>query len=147
EAARARGSKLPLLVRFADILGDRLARLRGAFAGAMRDWDYAGGYSAVYPVQVNQEKGVVSELASGGGGGFGLEAGSKPELMAVLALAHPGSIVICNGYKDREYLRLALIGRKLGLRVFIVIEKPSELAPAIEEAKALEVEPLFGVRM
>jgi arginine decarboxylase len=147
EAARARGSRLPLLVRFADILRHRLARLQRAFATAMREWDYAGGYSAVYPVKVNQQKGVVGELAAAGGSGFGLEAGSKPELMAVLAFAQPGSIVICNGYKDREYLRLALIGRKLGLRVFIVIEKPSELAPAIAEARALEVEPLFGVRM
>ena len=147
DAARARGSRLPLLVRFADILHHRLARLQGAFAQAMADWDYAGGYTAVYPVKVNQQKGVAGELASAGGAGFGLEAGSKPELMAVLALAHPGSIVICNGYKDREYLRLALVGRKLGLRVFIVIEKPSELAPALEEAKALGVEPLFGVRM
>ncbi len=147
EAAQAKGSRLPLLVRFADILRHRLGRLQGAFATAMREWDYAGGYSAVYPVKVNQQKGVAGELAQAGGEGFGLEAGSKPELMAVLALAHPGSIVICNGYKDREYLRLALIGRKLGLRVFIVIEKPSELKPALEEAKALGVEPLFGVRM
>jgi len=146
-AAAEKGSKLPLLVRFADILRHRLARLQGAFATAMHDCDYAGGYSAVYPIKVNQQKGVAGELAMAGGAGFGLEAGSKPELMAVLALAHPGSIVICNGYKDREYLRLALIGRKLGLRVFIVIEKPSELAPALEEARALEVEPLFGVRM
>ncbi len=147
EAARANGSKLPLLVRFADILRHRLARLQGAFAAAMRDWDYGGGYSAVYPVKVNQQRGVVSELAAAGGAGFGLEAGSKPELMAVLALAQPNSLVICNGYKDREYLRLALVGRKLGLRVFIVIEKPAELAPAIEEARALGVAPLFGVRM
>jgi len=147
DAASAQGSRLPLLVRFADILTHRLARLQGAFANAMREYDYAGGYSAVYPVKVNQQHGVVSELARAGNGGFGMEAGSKPELMAVLALAKPGSIVVCNGYKDREYLRLALIGRKLGLRVFIVIEKPSELEPALEEARALGVEPLFGVRM
>ena len=147
DAAHAKGSRLPLLVRFADILGDRLARLQGAFAQAMREADYAGGYSAIYPIKVNQQHGVVSELARAGNDGFGLEAGSKPELMAVLAMAKANSIVICNGYKDREYLRLALIGRKLGLRVFIVIEKPSELKPALEEAKALGVEPLFGVRM
>ncbi len=147
DAACAQGSRLPLLVRFADILRDRLARLQEAFAKAMAAADYAGGYSAVYPIKVNQQHGVVSELARAGDGGFGLEAGSKPELMAVLAMAKPGSIVICNGYKDREYLRLALIGRRLGLRVFIVIEKPSELKPALEEAAALGVEPLFGVRM
>jgi arginine decarboxylase len=147
DGACSQGARLPLLVRFADILTHRLSRLQGAFANAMREWDYPGGYSAVYPVKVNQQHGVVSELVRAGDGGFGMEAGSKPELMAVLALAKPGSIVVCNGYKDREYLRLALIGRKLGLRVFIVIEKPSELRPALEEAKALGVEPLFGVRM
>ena len=148
DAACAQGSRLPLLVRFADILQHRLGRLQGAFAQAMADSDYSGGYTAVYPIKVNQQKAVAGELAlAGAGGGFGLEAGSKPELMAVLALAHPGSIVICNGYKDREYLRLALIGRKLGLRVFIVIEKLSELAPALAEAEALGVEPLFGVRV
>jgi len=147
DAARAQGSRLPLLVRFADILRHRLSRLQGAFAQAMREFDYGGGYSAVYPIKVNQQKGVAGELAAAGGDGFGMEAGSKPELMAVLALSSPGSIIICNGYKDREYLRLALIGRKLGLRVFIVIEKPSELAPALAEARALGVEPLFGVRV
>ncbi len=147
DAAVARGSRLPLLVRFADILRHRLARLQTAFADAMQASDYPGGYTAVYPIKVNQHAGVAGELARAGGEGFGLEAGSKPELMAVLALAKPNSIVICNGYKDREYLRLALIGRKLGLRVFIVIEKPSELQPALEEAATLGVEPLFGVRM
>ncbi len=147
DAALAEGLRLPLLVRFADILRDRLARLQGAFAGAMADLDYAGGYTAVYPIKVNQQRAVAGELTEAGSAGFGLEAGSKPELLAVLALARPGAIVICNGYKDREYLRLALIGRKLGLRVFIVIEKPSELRHAIAEARALDVEPLFGVRM
>ena len=147
EAACAQGARLPLLVRFADILRHRLGRLQGAFAKAMTDCDYAGGYTAVYPIKVNQQKGVAGELANAGAEGFGLEAGSKPELMAVLALARPGSIVICNGYKDREYLRLALVGRKLGYRIFIVIEKPSELKHAIDEARALGVEPLFGVRM
>ena len=147
ETALKRGSRLPLLVRFADILRHRLSRLQNAFAKAMADFDYGGSYTAVYPIKVNQQKGVVSELSAAGDSGFGLEAGSKPELMAVLALARPNSIVICNGYKDREYLRLALVGRKLGLRIFIVIEKPSELKPALEEAKALGVEPLFGVRV
>ena len=147
EAARALGSRMPLLVRFGDILNDRRARLQAAFAKVMADWDYAGGYTSIYPIKVNQQKNVAGELASAGGDGFGLEAGSKPELMAVLALARRGSVVICNGYKDREYIRLALIGRKLGLEIFIVIEKPSELRYVIEEAKSLGVEPLLGVRM
>ncbi|MBS0456680.1 MAG: arginine decarboxylase [Proteobacteria bacterium] len=147
DRALAGGLKLPLLLRFSDILGDRLRRLQGAFAGAMAQLDYAGGYTAIYPIKVNQHFGVAGELVRQGGEGFGLEAGSKPELMAVLALAKPGSKVVCNGYKDREYIRLALIGRKLGLQTFIVIEKPSELAHVIAESKALGVVPGLGVRM
>jgi arginine decarboxylase len=147
ERARAEGLRLPLLVRFPDILADRLARLQGAFAKAIGEWNYAGGYTAVYPIKVNQQRGVAGELAAAGEHGFGLEAGSKPELMAVLAMARPGSIVVCNGYKDREYVRLALIGRKLGLRVHIVIEKLAELDHVFAEAKALGVEPLLGVRV
>ena len=147
DRARAEGLRLPLLVRFPDILADRLKRLQDAFAKAIGEWNYAGGYTAVYPIKVNQQRGVAGELVAAGEHGFGLEAGSKPELMAVLAMARPGSIVICNGYKDREYIRLALIGRKLGLRVHIVIEKLSELDHVFTEAKALNVEPLLGVRV
>ena len=147
DEARANGARLPLLVRFPDILGDRLGKLQAAFAQAQAEWDYTGGYTAVYPIKVNQHRGVAGTLASHHGEGFGLEAGSKPELMAVLALSRPGGLIVCNGYKDREYIRLALIGRKLGLQTFIVIEKPSELALVIEEAKALGVKPGLGVRM
>ena len=147
EAARASGSRLPLLLRFPEILGDRLRRLQGAFAEAMAEWEYPGGYTAVYPIKVNQHAAVAGTLASDGGEGFGLEAGSKPELMAVLALSRPGGVIVCNGYKDREYIRLALIGRKLGLQTFIVVEKPSELSLVMEEAKALGIRPGLGVRM
>ena len=147
DAARANGAQLPMLVRFPDILGDRLARLQDAFAQAQAEWEYPGGYTAVYPIKVNQHRGVAGTLASHHGDGFGLEAGSKPELMAVLALSRPGGLVVCNGYKDREYIRLALIGRKLGLQTFIVVEKPSELALVMEEAAALGVKPGLGVRM
>jgi arginine decarboxylase len=139
--------RLPLLVRCSDVLADRLARLQAAFARSIADHEYSGGYTAIYPIKVNQQRGVAGELVNAGANGFGLEAGSKPELMAVLALARPGSVVICNGYKDREYVRLALIGRRLGLMSFIVIEKPSELRTVIEEARALGVEPLLGVRV
>lgn len=145
--ATAEGLRLPLLVRFPDILADRLRRLQDAFAKAIDDADYAGAYTAIYPIKVNQQRGVVGELVAAGEKGFGLEAGSKPELMAVLAYARPSSMVVCNGYKDREYVRLALIGRKLGLRVHIVIEKLSELDHVLAEAKALDVEPLLGVRV
>ncbi len=147
DRALADGLKLPLLLRFSDILGDRLGKLQAAFGRAMAEFDYAGGYTAVYPIKVNQHLGVAGELAAHRGEGFGLEAGSKPELMAVLALARPGSVIVCNGYKDREYIRLALIGRRLGLQTFIVIEKASELPLVIEESRALGVAPGLGVRM
>ncbi|HLU61342.1 MAG TPA: biosynthetic arginine decarboxylase, partial [Gammaproteobacteria bacterium] len=147
DKAMERGAKLPLLVRFPDILGDRLRRLQAAFEQAQAASGYAGGYTAVYPIKVNQHAAVAGTLASHHGEGFGLEAGSKPELMAVLALSRPGGLIVCNGYKDREYIRLALIGRKLGLATFIVVEKPSELRLIMEEAQALGVEPGIGVRM
>ena len=147
DRALEQGVNLPVLVRFPDILGDRLAALQAAFAQAQADWDYTGGYTAVYPIKVNQHRGVAGTLAAHAGEGFGLEAGSKPELMAVLALSRPGGLVVCNGYKDREYIRLALIGRKLGMNVFIVVEKPSELRLVMEESRALGVEPALGVRM
>jgi arginine decarboxylase len=147
DEALASGCKLPLLLRFSDILGHRLGRLQAAFAHAMGELNYAGGYTAIYPIKVNQHYGVAGELAAHGGAGFGLEAGSKPELMAVLALSRPGGVVICNGYKDREYIRLALIGRRLGLETYIVVEKASELEHIIQESKALGVRPGLGVRM
>src|SRR5690606_16634520 len=147
ERATAEGLKLPLLLRFADILGDRLGKLQAAFGRAMAGMDYAAAFTAVYPIKVNQHRVVAGTLAAAGGEGFGLEAGSKPELMAVLGLARPGSLVVCNGYKDREFIRLALIGRKLGLETFIVIEKPSELDLVIEQARDLDVQPGLGVRM
>ncbi len=147
DQATAAGLKLPLLLRFSDILGDRLRKMQAAFTKAMAELDYTGGYTAVYPIKVNQHFGVAGELAAQGGEGFGLEAGSKPELMAVLGLAKPGSVVVCNGYKDREFIRLALIARKLGLQTFLVVEKPSELAIILEEARSLGVTPGLGVRM
>jgi len=147
DTALAQGAKLPMLVRFPEILGSRLGKLQAAFAQAQKDWDYGGSYTAIYPIKVNQNASVAGTLASHRGEGFGLEAGSKPELMAVLALSRPGGTIICNGYKDREYVQLALIGRKLGLQTFIVIEKPSELKLALEEAEKLGVQPGLGVRM
>jgi len=144
----ARGMSLPLLVRFNDILHDRVDRLCGAFANAKAKMDYRGQYRAVYPIKVNQQRDVVEQLLKWGGGDrFGLEAGSKPELMAVLAIAKPGSVIVCNGYKDREYIRTALIGEHVGHQVFIVIEKPSELKLVLSEAQKLGVRPRLGVRV
>jgi arginine decarboxylase len=142
---RERGLSLPVLVRFNDILRDRVRVLRQAFAGARDALDYGGGFTPVYPIKVNQQRSVVEELLSDGG--TGLEAGSKPELMAVLAHSHRKGLVICNGYKDRAYIRLALIGQRLGQRVVIVIEKPSELDLVLEESDKLGIEPRLGVRV
>ena len=147
EEAQATGLALPLLVRFSDILHDRVDTLCGAFGEAMRVAAYRGRYTAVYPIKVNQQRSVVREILRHGEDRVGLEAGSKPELMAVLALSRPGGVIICNGYKDREYIRLALIGRHLGHRVYIVVEKLSELDIVIDESRKLKVEPLLGVRV
>ena len=138
---------LPVLVRFTDILRDRVTTLCTAFDEAMAADQYTGGYTAVYPIKVNQQRTVVEHICQNGGGRIGLEAGSKPELMAVLALSQPGGVIVCNGYKDREYIRLALIGQRLGHKVFIVIEKPSELQLILEESDKLGIEPLLGLRV
>ncbi|WPL19569.1 Biosynthetic arginine decarboxylase [Thiorhodovibrio winogradskyi] len=145
EQLREQGLSLPVLVRFDDILRDRVRRLHQAFGAAMKAHDYQGCYRPVYPIKVNQQHSVVRALLAGGG--LGLEAGSKPELLAVLALTPDEETIVCNGYKDREYVRLALLGRRLGRRLFIVIEKPSELDLVMEEARRLGIEPLLGVRV
>jgi arginine decarboxylase len=144
----ASGLKLPVLVRFSDILHQRVDTLCDGFARAMQQEGYQNGFTAVYPIKVNQQRRVVEEILKHGQGRVGLEAGSKPELLAVLALSDQnGGVVICNGYKDREYLRLALIGRRLGLRVYIVIERLAELELVLEETRALGIQPLLGVRV
>ncbi|MCE8026950.1 MULTISPECIES: biosynthetic arginine decarboxylase [Halomonadaceae] len=142
--------RLPVLVRFSDILHDRVEQLCEAFDLAMREEEYQGGYTAVYPIKVNQQRRVVEEILATrerGHGRVGLEAGSKPELLAVLALSADGpSLIVCNGYKDREYIRLALMGEKLGHRVYLVVEKFSELPLILEEAERLGVTPRIGLR-
>ena len=138
---------LPVLVRFSGILHHRIDELCAAFAKASDTDGYQGRYTAVYPIKVNQQRSVVEALLSHGADRVGLEAGSKPELLAVLALSRPNAVVVCNGYKDREYIRLALIGKQLGQRVHIVVEKLSEVEMVIEEARALDVTPLLGMRV
>lgn len=139
---------LPFLLRFSDILHDRVAVLCKAFATAMQQGNYQGQYTAVYPIKVNQQHSVIEHILADNQGGVGLEAGSKPELMTVMALHNrTDGIVVCNGYKDREYIRLALIGKRLGLRVYIVIEKLSELKLILEESQKLNIKPLLGVRV
>lgn len=141
------GMRWPLLVRFVDVLHDRVKRLQTAFNTAIENCGQHSRYTAIYPIKVNQQRSVVEQLLVGGGDQVGLEAGSKPELMAVLGTAPSGSTIVCNGYKDREYLRLALIGRQMGHQIYIVIEKPSELDEVLEESEKLQIAPLLGVRV
>ena len=135
----------PVLVRFTDILQDRVWRLNQAFQKACANQNYQGKYTPVYPIKVNQQGKVVEGILAADN--IGLEAGSKPELLAVMALSKPGGVVICNGYKDRAYIRLALIGLNLGLKLYLVIEKPIELDLIIEEAAKLDIKPCLGVRV
>ncbi|RXK34620.1 arginine decarboxylase [Arsenophonus endosymbiont of Bemisia tabaci Asia II 3] len=138
--------RLPALFCFPQILQHRLRSINAAFERARRDYGYQGDYFLVYPIKVNQQRRVIETLVRSGEL-LGLEAGSKAELMAVLA--HAGmtkSVIVCNGYKDREYIRLALIGEKLGHKVYLVIEKMTEIALVLDEAKRLDVIPRLGVR-
>jgi arginine decarboxylase len=135
---------LPVLVRFTDILKDRVQRLQSAFAKACSQHNYQGSYTPVYPIKVNQQRQVVEGILAADN--IGLEAGSKPELLVIMALSKQG-VVVCNGYKDRAYIRLALIGLKMGLDLYLVIEKPQELEIIIEEAAKLGVKPQLGVRI
>ncbi|CAH0528697.1 biosynthetic arginine decarboxylase [Vibrio hippocampi] len=143
---------LPALVRFPQIVHQRVHNICDAFNQAIEEYDYDNHYLLVYPIKVNQQKEVVDEILASQAKleqkQLGLEAGSKPELLAVLALAQKASsVIVCNGYKDREYIRLALIGEKLGHKVFIVLEKLSELDLVLQEAKAMGVKPRLGLRI
>lgn len=141
-----KGPKLPALFCFPQILQSRLHDINKAFKDARQEYGYSKDYFLVYPVKVNQHKRVLDALTNTSEP-IGLEAGSKAELMAVLA--HAGrtrSIIVCNGYKDREYIRLALDGLKMGHTVFLVIEKMSELKIVLEESQRLNVTPKLGVR-
>ncbi len=138
----------PVLVRITDILHDRVDTLCNAFADAMQKNEYNSVYTSVYPIKVNQQRTVVEHILETENQPVGLEAGSKPELMVVLSHSNAcGGVIVCNGYKDREYIRLALIGQKLGHKVYIVVEKLSELSIILEESKNLRIPPLLGIRI
>jgi arginine decarboxylase len=145
----AQGVGLPLLLRFSDILCSRIESLTERFDRAIREYEYTGGYTTVYPIKVNQQRHVVEEIVEfGKASGVGLECGSKPELQAVLALAeHTDHLIVCNGYKDEEFMRLALMGQKLGHKVFIVLEQLSEVDVLLQVADELGVNPTAGVRI
>ena len=144
-----RGQDLPMLFRFPDILQDRVYRLCKAFNRSIRKRDYQGKYTAIYPIKVNQQESVVKNIIvpKNDEVSIGLEAGSKPELMIVLAFAPKGGTIVCNGYKDREFIRLALMGQRLGHQVFIVIEKEAEVDYVIEESAKLGITANIGLRV
>src|SRR6266480_2821782 len=148
EEARARGLKFPLLIRFQDILRHSVQSINEAFRGSIAEFNYQGKYRGVFPIKVNQLREVVEEILDAGKPyNFGLEVGSKPELFAGLALqAEPDSLIICNGYKDPNFIRMALMGIKLGKKVIMVVEKLEELKQIIGVSRQFGVEPLIGIR-
>jgi arginine decarboxylase len=148
EVAR-RGIGLPLLIRFSDVLKSRIVELNETFKRAIAEYGYKGAYKGVYPIKVNQHRYVVEEIVQFGRPyHYGLEAGSKPELLAVMAmLDDEEALVVCNGYKDEEYIETALMASKLGRTVLIVVEKFSELALIAEVAKKMGVRPRIGIRV
>ncbi len=149
EEAKARGLKFPLLIRFQDILRHRVESINLAFRSAIAEFNYQGKYRGVFPIKVNQLREVVEEILDAGRPfDFGLEVGSKPELFAGLALQNQlGSLIVCNGYKDAAFVRMALLGTKLGKKVIMVVEKLEELRQIIAVSKQLGVEPAIGIRV
>ena len=148
---KAAGLRMPALVRFPGILHHRVQSLVNAFREAMQEFDYRGSFTPVYPIKVNQQQPVVEQIVRGqelaGVDSIGLEAGSKPELIAILAqVRETRATIVCNGYKDAHFIRLALMAEKLGHRVFLVVEKLSELPLILAEAERLGVQPRLGVR-
>jgi arginine decarboxylase len=145
----AQGVGLPMLLRFSDILRSRIETLTIGFRDAMKEFSYDGGYTLVYPIKVNQQRHVVEEIVQFGSSmGVGLECGSKPELQVVLAMSEDTShTIVCNGYKDEEFMRLALMGQKLGHQVFIVLEQMTEVEVLLRVAKEMGVRPTAGVRI
>jgi len=142
------GLKAPMVIRFQDLLRHRVIQLNELFNKAIKEEGYKGAYRGVFPIKVNQLREVVDEIvAAGKDFNFGLEAGSKPELMIALAM-HEGAqrLIICNGYKDHDYIRLALIGRKLGKKIILVVEQLSELDEIIKLSAEMGVKPLIGFR-
>ncbi|MFB2974634.1 biosynthetic arginine decarboxylase [Microseira sp. BLCC-F43] len=148
KALKQRNLGLPLLIRFSDILEDRIERLNACFAKAIARYNYPGSYRGVFPVKCNQQRHLVEDLVRfGKPHQFGLEAGSKPELMIALALLDtPGALIVCNGYKDREYIETAMLAQRLGQLPLIVLEQIEEVQVAIEASRQLGIKPILGVR-
>ena len=148
EDVAARGIKMPVLIRFQDILRRRVTLINEAFASTIAEYGYGGRYYGVYPIKVNQLREVVEEITDAGRPfQYGLEAGSKGELLAVLAMNSSEALTIVNGYKDESMMRLAVLGLKLGRKVVVVIEKLSELRLLLDAAREGGVQPLIGLRV
>jgi arginine decarboxylase len=146
---QARGIQLPILLRFTDILRHRVGEIHDAFDAAIKEFEYNGRYCCVYPIKVNQQRHVVEEILDFGRPyNFGLEAGSKPELLAVLAVtnSHPTPI-ICNGFKDDEFIKMVVLARKIGKDIIPVVEKFTELEAIVQHAQEIGVRPVIGVRV
>ncbi|TWT49109.1 Biosynthetic arginine decarboxylase [Rubripirellula amarantea] len=143
-----RGIELPILLRFNGILRDRLHRLNDCFAQAISDHQYENRYRCVFPIKVNQQRDVVQQIVTAGSKlGFGIEAGSKPELLAAVAMSDVSVPIICNGFKDEEFIRLAMMAQRLGRTVLPVIEKATELDLILRVASEVGVRPTFGMRV
>ncbi|MEM6349506.1 MAG: biosynthetic arginine decarboxylase [Cyanobacteria bacterium P01_D01_bin.14] len=149
QALQQRSLSLPLLIRFSDILEDRLERLTACFAKAIARYGYEGDYRGVFPIKCNQQRHLVEDLVRfGQAHQFGLEAGSKPELLIALAtLNTPGALLVCNGYKDRAYIETAMLGQRLGQQPVIVLEQLEEVELVIETSQALNIQPVLGIRV
>ncbi|KJH71848.1 biosynthetic arginine decarboxylase [Aliterella atlantica] len=147
-ALKQRNLGLPMLLRFSDILEDRIERLNACFAKAIARYNYSGVYRGVFPVKCNQQRHLIEDLVRfGKPHQFGLEAGSKPELMIALALLDtPGALLICNGYKDREYIETAMLSQRLGQTAIIVLEQIEEVDLVIAASRQLGIKPILGVR-
>ena len=148
EGLKQRDFQLPLLIRFSEILEDRIERLNACFAKAIARYSYEGVYQGVFPVKCNQQRHIVEDIVRFGESyRFGLEAGTKPELMIAMASSNtPGSLIICNGYKDDSYIETAMLGQRLGQKIIIVLEQVEEVDIAIATAKRLGIQPHLGVR-
>ncbi len=143
-----RGLDVPVLLRFNGIIRDRLYVLHKAFSDAIREHGYKGNYACVYPIKVNQQREVVEKVVEYGREfGFGLEAGSKPELLAVVAMTEAQTPIICNGFKDAEFIEMALLAQKIGRHVIPVVEKYTELELILKYAEKLNVRPQIGMRV
>ncbi|MGJ3245765.1 MAG: biosynthetic arginine decarboxylase [Elainellaceae cyanobacterium] len=147
-ALKLRNLGLPLLIRFSDILEDRIERLNACFAKAIARYNYPGTYQGVFPIKCNQQRHLIEDLVRfGKPHQFGLEAGSKPELMIALAMLDTsGALLICNGYKDQEYIETAVLAQRLGYLPIIVLEQIEELGLVIEASRKLQIRPILGIR-